>query len=226
LPVPPCEVVCAEQVEGLVAHEGAEVAEVFAVQRYDRTEGGGRVHQEDFAQVLGVAPTQKYQDEGRRKAHLGTLVRIVEDACGTSEREAFLDRVAFVIASGNGDAHLKNWSLVYPDGTRPCLSPCYDQVCTIACAPRYGWGKTSLPTLSLGPGARSEFGGFGLTQLRRLLAYAGRSTRTDEERFMERLKSHRDAFARVTEVPDEMVVALHEHWSRTPLLAHAGGWTP
>jgi serine/threonine-protein kinase HipA len=37
-----------------------------------------------------------------------------------------------MVASGNTDAHLKNWSLLYPDGIRAQLSPLYDQVCTIA----------------------------------------------------------------------------------------------
>ncbi|WP_437555588.1 HipA domain-containing protein [Sorangium sp. So ce367] len=31
--------------------------------------------------------------------------------------------------------HLKNWSLVYPDGRRARLSPAYDLVSTIACGP-------------------------------------------------------------------------------------------
>jgi serine/threonine-protein kinase HipA len=44
----------------------------------------------------------------------------------------FVRRLAFMVASGNTDAHLKNWSLIYPDGMRAELSPVYDQVCTIA----------------------------------------------------------------------------------------------
>jgi len=31
----------------------------------------------------------------------------------------------------NGDAHLKNWSLLYPDGRTPRLSPAYDLVATV-----------------------------------------------------------------------------------------------
>src|SRR5205823_9099086 len=34
--------------------------------------------------------------------------------------------------SGNTDAHLKNWSLIYKDDINASLSPLYDQVCTIA----------------------------------------------------------------------------------------------
>ena len=40
-------------------------------------------------------------------------------------------RVAFNLAIGNGDAHLKNWSLIYPDRRRATLSPVYDLVSTV-----------------------------------------------------------------------------------------------
>jgi serine/threonine-protein kinase HipA len=40
-------------------------------------------------------------------------------------------RLAFMVLSGNADAHLKNWSLLYPDGVRPRLAPVYDLVSTV-----------------------------------------------------------------------------------------------
>lgn len=43
----------------------------------------------------------------------------------------FIGRVAFMLGSGNADAHLKNWSVVYPDGRRGRLSPAYDQIATV-----------------------------------------------------------------------------------------------
>ena len=38
----------------------------------------------------------------------------------------------FGAAIGNADMHLKNWTLLYPDGRTPELSPAYDFVSTIA----------------------------------------------------------------------------------------------
>ena len=35
------------------------------------------------------------------------------------------------ILIGNGDAHLKNWSVIYPDKVTPQLAPAYDLVSTI-----------------------------------------------------------------------------------------------
>lgn len=37
-----------------------------------------------------------------------------------------------MIVSGNTDAHLKNWSLLYPDSIRAEFAPLYDQVATLA----------------------------------------------------------------------------------------------
>ena len=40
-------------------------------------------------------------------------------------------RLVVNILIGNGDAHLKNWSLIYRDTVRPQLAPAYDLVSTI-----------------------------------------------------------------------------------------------
>ncbi|MEZ6018435.1 MAG: HipA domain-containing protein, partial [Planctomycetota bacterium] len=45
--------------------------------------------------------------------------------------DEFLRRVAFMIVCGNGDAHLKNWGLVYPDRRHARLGPAYDLVSTV-----------------------------------------------------------------------------------------------
>jgi serine/threonine-protein kinase HipA len=39
------------------------------------------------------------------------------------------------VAIGNGDMHLKNWSLLYPDTVHPVLSPAYDFVSTFVYIP-------------------------------------------------------------------------------------------
>ena len=42
-----------------------------------------------------------------------------------------LDAVIFAALTGNADAHAKNFSFLYTDGTRR-MAPLYDQVCTLA----------------------------------------------------------------------------------------------
>jgi hypothetical protein len=46
--------------------------------------------------------------------------------------QEFVRRIVFSAAIGNADMHLKNWTLLYPDGRTPELSPAYDFVSTVA----------------------------------------------------------------------------------------------
>ena len=43
----------------------------------------------------------------------------------------FVRRLTFSTLIGNGDMHLKNWSLIYPDRRTAALSPAYDFVSTV-----------------------------------------------------------------------------------------------
>ena len=46
--------------------------------------------------------------------------------------QQFARRLLVNILLANGDAHLKNWSLIYPDAVTPELAPAYDSVFTRA----------------------------------------------------------------------------------------------
>ena len=98
----------------------------LAVRRFDRISVHQRVHMEDFAQILGLYPEKKYE-----KWNYETLARLILSLSGETGLDEFIRRLVFVIVSGNGDAHLKNWSLIYPDGIRAELSPAYDMVSII-----------------------------------------------------------------------------------------------
>ncbi|MFE9850760.1 type II toxin-antitoxin system HipA family toxin [Streptomyces sp. NPDC005576] len=103
----------------------------YAVRRFDRTEDGNRsrIHIEDFAQVRDKYPQDKYMSSFETVA--ATAYRKQDVA---SLREA-VRRIAFSVAIGNGDGHLKNWSLIYRDGRTPSLSPVYDLVSTVPYVP-------------------------------------------------------------------------------------------
>ena len=134
------------QIEGLPPEVlGMGEANALAVRRFDRT-GEGRVHMEDFAQALGQRPANKY-DERRSYSDLARLVAIV---CGESSAIEFSKRLMFSAIVGNGDMHLKNWSLLYPDGRTPELSPAYDLLCTTV------YIRNDRPALRLGSAKRWE----------------------------------------------------------------------
>lgn len=124
LNVPEHRLISARAITGLDERFLALGENVFAIQRYDRLRDGRRVHQEDFAQVRGLPPDLKYSG-----ASLEGLARFIGDQCGQDDLVEYLRRVLFLLLCGNTDAHLKNWSLVYPDGRSARLSPAYDFVC-------------------------------------------------------------------------------------------------
>jgi serine/threonine-protein kinase HipA len=126
LHVPAHRLVSTRDIDGLDPRFAALGDQVFAIQRYDRRGDGTRVHQEDFAQVRGVPPWGNYKYSG---TSLEALARFVGDLCGAEDLAEFLRRVLFLLLCGNTDAHLKNWSLVYPDGRAARLAPAYDFVC-------------------------------------------------------------------------------------------------
>lgn len=101
----------------------------LAVRRFDRSDDGDRVHIEDFAQVVGAYPEQKYLAAGYRE-----IAEVIGREIGDDAVIEFIRRLVFCALIGNGDAHLKNWSLIYPDGRNPKLAPAYDLVSTIAYA--------------------------------------------------------------------------------------------
>lgn len=104
------------------------------IRRFDRSASHHRVHQEDFAQVFEIEPEQKdvlfvAHDRALTYAGIGAIVSAL---AGESDLKEFTRRLAFMILSGNADAHAKNWSLIYPDRVHARLSPLYDVVSTVA----------------------------------------------------------------------------------------------
>ena len=101
--------------------------EAFAVERFDHLPGGTCVHMEDFAQVFDLYAVNKY-----KKASSMNIARVLGIETAQEDVQEFVRRLVFNALIGNSDMHVKNWSLIYPDGRRPRLSPAYDFVSTTA----------------------------------------------------------------------------------------------
>lgn len=128
--IPDVELVRLDQIEGLPEGIGKFEEEAFAIRRFDRREDGGRIHIEDFAQVFGVYPGEKY-DKGSYR-YLAKVLWLETGEAGVRE---FIRRLVFNTLIGNADMHLKNWSLIYRDGRTPELSPGYDFLSTTVYIP-------------------------------------------------------------------------------------------
>src|SRR5690606_36878942 len=115
----------------------------LAVLRYDRRPGG-RVHCEDFAQVFGVMPEDKYT---LRISYLSVAaVLLSRPSLGEAAVHELLRRIMVNEMLGNPDMHLKNLGLWYPDGKTPELPPAYDIVAHTVYTPVTGHGLRILPS--------------------------------------------------------------------------------
>jgi serine/threonine-protein kinase HipA len=104
------------------------------VTRYDRAiDASGtvtRLHQEDFAQALGVPSHRKYASEGG--PIFPDCFTLLRRAATRPAREILklLDAAIFNLIIGNADAHAKNFSLLHGGGG-VSLAPLYDLLSTI-----------------------------------------------------------------------------------------------
>ena len=114
----------------------------LAVVRYDR-QPGRRIHCEDFAQVLGGMPEQKYQVATYLDV---AAVLMAFPSLGEPAVHELLRRMAVNEMLGNPDMHLKNMGLIYPDGRTPVLAPAYDIVAYAAYHPCQGHAMRIMPT--------------------------------------------------------------------------------
>lgn len=115
---------------------------LFATKRYDRLinsnsktlnglERPFRLHQEDFAQAMGIPSANKYEPEGAEYA-LGmfdVLRRYSSDPL--ADMISLWDRIVFSYILGNNDGHIKNYSLLRGINLKEIrLAPAYDIICT------------------------------------------------------------------------------------------------
>lgn len=91
----------------------------YIIKRFDRNRGV-KIHQEDFFQILK-----------RKDKYKGSIEEIGKKLSGISEVpgldvQHLYERAVFFFIIGNGDAHLKNFSIVYDKNGNIRLSPAYD----------------------------------------------------------------------------------------------------
>ena len=210
--VPQCALRDIEEVVGFPRRYAEDGTKVLAIRRYDRSEQA-RVHQEDFAQAVGLAPTHKY-DQVTYEGLARLAARFIDD----DAVDEMVRRLVLVIASGNSDAHLKNWSLVYPGRVQARWSPIYDQVATVA------W-KTPPRELSLKLAGVKDFRRLDRVAFERFATKVERDQRKVLETVDRTLLSLRQAWAETgpgLALPKSHAEALRDHWQSVPLLREAG----
>jgi len=127
----------------IVTTDGDEETVLFATKRYDRKFIGvdkvlngmpvpRRLHQEDFAQALGIAAANKY--EKNNEGYLKKLFDVIRahSADPMIDSLKLWDICVFNYLVGNTDNHIKNLSLLYSEDLKSVrLAPAYDIVSTM-----------------------------------------------------------------------------------------------
>lgn len=125
--IPEMELVDKNKFEGLPDIQLPNESDVYTIKRFDRSDEGN-IHTEDFAQIFGLYARDKYKKFNYD--HIAVALLETVPSVMHMTRQMTLRLLANLLV-GNGDAHLKNWSVIYRDGRTPELSPAYDIVSTI-----------------------------------------------------------------------------------------------
>ncbi|WP_371436164.1 type II toxin-antitoxin system HipA family toxin [Polaromonas sp.] len=121
----------------------------IAIRRFDFTPTGNHVGFEDMAAMMGLNASDKFSGSVER------IVKTINGFCkplaAQTSREQFFAQYLACSAIRNGDAHLKNFGLLYTTWEDVHLAPVYDMVSMGLYAPRAQNGDAlDEPALSLG----------------------------------------------------------------------------
>lgn len=104
------------------------------VMRFDVAPSGERLAFEDMCSLMGLPASGKYDGSVER------VVRVIKEVVAPHDVrqacETFYARYLLAAAIRNGDAHLKNFGLLYPRGGSPEVAPVFDMLTMAVYAPR------------------------------------------------------------------------------------------
>ncbi len=112
------------------------------MRRFDVTSDGDSIGFEDMCSLQALGTSQKYSGSYERAAK--TIREFVSGPCLKTAREQFFSTLALSVMLRNGDAHLKNFGVLYADPMGMVeLAPVYDLVTTTA------YIRNDVPALTL-----------------------------------------------------------------------------
>ena len=180
----------------------------LAVERFDRAAGGKHIHIEDFAQVYGVRPNEKY-----KRVSYTNMAHLIWNEMGEAGLREFIRRLVFSAAIGNADMHVKNWSIIYRDTIKPQLAPAYDFVSTIIYLP-----DAQMALSVAGIKAMYEF---NVDLLKRMAAKAivpERLVTNEAQEIAQKIKSFWHAERNNLALSTKTIKLIDTHMSQVPLL--------
>lgn len=108
-----------------------EGSPAYITKRFDYKTDGTKYQVEDFATLLGKSP-EKEGDNFKYNASYLHIAQLIQKYVPAAKLEMirFFELVLFNYLFANGDAHLKNFSLIESDQGDYVLAPAYDLLCT------------------------------------------------------------------------------------------------
>ncbi len=204
--IPDVQLNSLDDIAGLPEGIGRLEGSALAVRRFDRS-ADGPVHMEDFAQVFGVFPDEKYETRTYR-----SIAKVINIEVGVDGLQEFVRRLVLSTIIGNADMHLKNWSLLYPDGRTPVLSPAYDMLSTIP--------YIKDDTAALRYAKTKKMTEFSWDELRRLAAKAQLPEKPvfdAAEDAIERFRAVWSEERKNLPLAEDVVAAVEAHAARVPI---------
>ena len=96
---------------------------LFVMRRFDLDAHGQRLGMEDFSVLMGRPGDGKYRGSYDALMKAASLYGL--------DADCLYEQIVLSVLVGNGDAHLKNFAIIYDSAAGPYrLSPIYDVVCT------------------------------------------------------------------------------------------------
>ena len=130
---------------------------VYVTKRYDIRPDGTKIQQEDFASLAGLSRDKhgrNYKYDASDYVDLAGLIRKYIPAWRI-ELLKYFDLMLFNFVFANGDAHIKNFSVLQTNYGDYRLSPAYDLINTLIHIPN---GSVFALSKGLYPGWNREFG--------------------------------------------------------------------
>ncbi|MFG6515424.1 type II toxin-antitoxin system HipA family toxin [Sulfitobacter sp. TB366] len=180
----------------------------FVIERFDRLSDGSRVHMEDFAQVYGLYPEDKYGNGTFRN-----IAQVIAAEGNDADIIEYVRRLTFNMLIGNADMHMKNWSLIYPNRSHVSLAPAYDFVATVPYLP----GDATNMKIS----RAKVFSAFSVDELTHLAVKASIPKKMAIDAAKETVqlfRGHWEAEAANLPMSDDVRLAVKTHMTTVPIL--------
>jgi serine/threonine-protein kinase HipA len=141
----------------------------YLTKRFDVKSEGGKYQQEDMAQLSGRTQNT-HGDTFKYDGTYEEIGRLIQKyvAAYPPALEQFFRIVVFNYLFSNGDAHLKNFSLIQTEMGDYTLSPAYDLMCTVLHTPLESDTALDLYAGAMDSPFYSSFGYYGRADFRML----------------------------------------------------------